>query len=233
MADVFISHARGDRKRVAPMAAALEAEGFAVAWDDQGRGEDAPRALAGARCVIVCWSRASVRSEAALREATQAYNQRKLAPAMLQAVEPPLPFNMVESADLTQWRGDGEDRAWRALLHEVRALAGGEAGAGLGRATPAPITPYAPEEEAVAIETRPRLKAIGAPVARWTLAACVAAAVIAGLFWAGPQIARFTSSHPLPAIAFGRPAPSQAQAAPGAPAAEADGAGEPASAPER
>ena len=35
MADLFVSYARADRARVAPLVAALEAEGWSVWWDPE------------------------------------------------------------------------------------------------------------------------------------------------------------------------------------------------------
>ena len=65
MSDVFVSYKAEDRKRVKPLVAALEAEGYSVWWDEQIGGGAAWRhtieaELNAARCVVVVWSKRSV-----------------------------------------------------------------------------------------------------------------------------------------------------------------------------
>ena len=124
MPDVFISYARSDRKRAEGIAEALEAEGFSTWWDSSIQPEILRQQLQAAHAVIVCWSRASAKLDSVLSEATQGYNQQKLVPVTLQACDPPMPFNMVASADLTQWRGEADDEYWIDTLAEVRRLLG-------------------------------------------------------------------------------------------------------------
>ena len=67
MADIFISYARVDRERAQALASALDGEGWTVWWDRDippGRTFDdvIEEALGAAKCVIVLWSRDSVRS---------------------------------------------------------------------------------------------------------------------------------------------------------------------------
>lgn len=127
MPDVFISYTRGDKTRVKLLAEALEAEGFSVWWDAAIRPgktwhDTISKELAETPAVVVCWSKASVKSDWVLAEATQAYNKHKLAPALIQRCEPPIPYNMVQSADLSHWKGQGDDPEWTSLLLEVRRL---------------------------------------------------------------------------------------------------------------
>jgi hypothetical protein len=56
--DIFVSYARGDQARVAPVVAALEAHGWSVFWDrripaGQTWRSHIGRALDQARCVVV------------------------------------------------------------------------------------------------------------------------------------------------------------------------------------
>ena len=47
MADVFISYARGDKARVAPLVAAIEARGWSVWWDPEiAPGQEFDRQIA-------------------------------------------------------------------------------------------------------------------------------------------------------------------------------------------
>ena len=74
MTDVFVSYAREDRERVAPLVEALEARGWSVWWDreilagktwDKVLGVELDRA----RCIVVVWSVTSIESEWVREEA--------------------------------------------------------------------------------------------------------------------------------------------------------------------
>ena len=67
MADVFVSYARSDKARVAPLVAAIEAQGWSVWWDpgiDPGQEFDRQIAaeLKAAAAVLVVWTPSSVES---------------------------------------------------------------------------------------------------------------------------------------------------------------------------
>ncbi|MES1202692.1 MAG: toll/interleukin-1 receptor domain-containing protein, partial [Pseudomonadota bacterium] len=156
MPDVFISYAGSDRKRVTMIAETLEAEGFSIWRESSIKPEILRQQFQAAHAVIVCWSRASAKSDSVLSDATQAYNQQKLIPVTLQACDPPMPFNMVASADLTQWRGEADDEYWVDTLAEVRRLV--ERGRMLASAAPPPpAAPQAPQvqQPAAARQTPP------------------------------------------------------------------------------
>lgn len=127
MADVFISYARADRGRVRLIAQALMAEGFSVWWDPEiapGKKWDdlIRRELESSDAVVTCWTKAAAKSKWVLAETSFADGQKKLAPALVQPCHPPIPYNMVQSADLTRWRGNADDLEWVALLSAVKAL---------------------------------------------------------------------------------------------------------------
>ena len=68
MADIFVSYKAEDRRRVAPLVEALEADGLSVWWDAEIGGGDEwrdaiQRHLDEARCVIVVWSKRSIGPE--------------------------------------------------------------------------------------------------------------------------------------------------------------------------
>jgi adenylate cyclase len=61
MADVFVSYARTDKPRVAPIVAAIEAQGWSVWWDPeiaagQQFDDQIEKELNAARCVVVVWT---------------------------------------------------------------------------------------------------------------------------------------------------------------------------------
>ncbi len=127
MTDVFISYARADRDRVRLIAHGLAAEGFAVWWDPAIKpgkkwNDVIRKSLESAAAVVTLWTPASAKSNWVVAESNHANNRRALVPALLKRCDPPIPFNMIQSADLTHWRGDGADPEWRALLERVRAL---------------------------------------------------------------------------------------------------------------
>ena len=64
MADLFVSYKAEDRRRVAALVAALEAEGLSLWWDVHIDGgsewrEEIERNLDAACCVLVVWSKRS------------------------------------------------------------------------------------------------------------------------------------------------------------------------------
>lgn len=77
LADIFISYARPDRNKIAPLSAALEQAGWTVWWDRHIDGGAAfARAiemeLEASRAVVVAWSQAAVQSDWVKDEAAAA-----------------------------------------------------------------------------------------------------------------------------------------------------------------
>src|SRR5262245_6299668 len=83
--DIFISYAREDESRVRELASEFERLGWAV-WHDRALltseeyDERIERELEQARCVVVVWSRASIKSKWVRAEAGAADEQGKLIP---------------------------------------------------------------------------------------------------------------------------------------------------------
>ena len=76
MADIFVSYSREDRKRVAPLIELLESLGLSVWWDREIKpGDDfegnIDKAILDARCVVVVWSKHSVKSRWVRNEALE------------------------------------------------------------------------------------------------------------------------------------------------------------------
>jgi hypothetical protein len=135
MADIFLSYKREDRAQVAPLTAALEAEGFDVWWDPelplgQSYAASIARELAAAKVIMPVWTARSIASEYVQEEATFGKRHGKLIPVRLEAVDPPIGFGMVQAADLSNWRrGDRAHPEFVNLLVAVKALAEGRPGA--------------------------------------------------------------------------------------------------------
>ena len=129
MADIFLSYAREDWARVKPLAESLEALGWSLWWDTRMRAglrfdEMIEAEIAAARCVLVVWSDASVRSHWVRAEAGEALEQHKLIPVFLDVVKAPLLFRHVQGLDLEGWQGSGDDPRFLRLIEDVSQLTG-------------------------------------------------------------------------------------------------------------
>lgn len=130
MADIFISYARDDRDRVAPIASALEEEGYTVWWDfDLTPGSTFQNVISenlrGAKCVLVVWSKASINSQWVKEESDDGKRRDILVPAMIDDVEIPLGFRMIQAADLRKWKNDYHDPQWVHLVTQIRLVVQG------------------------------------------------------------------------------------------------------------
>jgi adenylate cyclase len=126
MADIFVSYARADRARVAPLVAALEAQGFSVWWDPEivgGQEFDAliARELESAKAAIVVWTPASVSSRWVRGEARFAADRQVLTPIQIDAPSLPLDFRAIHTIDFDGWNDDCQSRPFQDL---TRALGG-------------------------------------------------------------------------------------------------------------
>ncbi len=127
MPDIFLSYSRDDQAIARRFAEGFERAGFTVWWDQTlNAGEDydevTEKALEEARAVVVLWSRKSVASRWVRAEATQADRSGTLVPAMIEACKRPIMFELKQTADLSNWSGDANDKDWQAYLASVRRL---------------------------------------------------------------------------------------------------------------
>ncbi len=125
MADIFLSYNREDQAIARRFAEAFEHAGLSVWWDVTLRSGEAydevtEAALRGAGAVVVLWSPRSVVSRWVRAEATLADRAGTLVPAMIEACERPIMFELTQTAELSHWHGDPDDAAWRAFLHDVQ-----------------------------------------------------------------------------------------------------------------
>jgi TolB-like protein/tetratricopeptide (TPR) repeat protein len=133
MADVFVSYKAEDRKRVAPLVEALEADGLSVWWDAQiGGGDEWRRSieqqLDGAKCVLVVWSKRSGGPEGRFvrDEASRAMERGVYLPVRIDNVRLPLGFGETQALALTGWRGSAEDGRFQAVRGAVNAIVAGK-----------------------------------------------------------------------------------------------------------
>ena len=111
MADIFISYAREDQEKAGQLASALEAKGWTVFWDrtiPPGKSwrDYIGAKLNAARCVIVAWSKSSIESEWVAEEADEGKNRKILVPVLFEEVQIPLGFRSIQTANLSDWKGE-------------------------------------------------------------------------------------------------------------------------------
>lgn len=129
MADVFISFKSEEQDHARRVAMALESEGLSVWWaahlaSGQTYPAEIETQLRSAKVVVVLWSPAAVESLWVRAEATLALDRALLMPAMIEACAVPLPFNVLQTVDLTKWQGQPGHAGWQGLLRTIVARVG-------------------------------------------------------------------------------------------------------------
>jgi adenylate cyclase len=127
MADVFISYARADKARVAPLVAAIEAKGWSVWWDPEiapGRqfDDEIDVALQAAKAVLVVWTPTSVVSRWVRGEARDAAERGILVPVRFDQARLPIDVRAIHTTDLDEWREDPANPALQECLHALAAM---------------------------------------------------------------------------------------------------------------
>lgn len=146
MPDIFLSYNREDQAKARLFADAFAVEGFEVWWDTTLRAGEAydevtERALREAGAVVVLWSKKSAASRWVRAEATVALRQKTLVPAMIEACDRPIMFELTQTAELGHWSGDRTDPAWQAFVADIRQHLA-------GRSVSLPVAATAPLQEA-------------------------------------------------------------------------------------
>ena len=131
MADVFISYARSDQKIARRLASALQKAGYSLWWDAElpahrSYSEEIESELRKAKAVVVLWSKEAAKSQWVRAEADVARNGAKLVQLTIDGAIPPIPFNQIQCADLTGWRGGNAHRGFKKALDSVSALTSGK-----------------------------------------------------------------------------------------------------------
>lgn len=125
--DIFLSYARQDRVSARIFAECLGEEGFRVWWDaslhsGETFDEVIEQRLRDAKAVVVLWSPRSVASRWVRAEATLADRRNKLVPAIIEACDRPIVFELTHTAELSEWHGDRSDPRWRTFVEDLDRL---------------------------------------------------------------------------------------------------------------
>ena len=149
MADVFVSYARTDKARVAPLVAALEAKGWSVWWDPeitpgQEFDDQIDTELVAAKAVLVVWTPTSVVSRWVRGEARDAAERGILVPVRFDQARLPIDVRAIHTTDLDGWRENPSHPAMQECLNALAAMiarstAAQSAIAGNASATPSKV----------------------------------------------------------------------------------------------
>lgn len=129
MSDIFISYKREEQDKARQLAVALEQQGWSVWWDPKLRAgeyfnEVIQKALDEARCVIVLWSKRSVKSRYVTAESSYALEYNKLVPVAIEDVELPFLFRSIHTPRLIDWDVSDEFDAFKSLVDDIAAKLG-------------------------------------------------------------------------------------------------------------
>ena len=142
LTDVFVSYARQDRDRIAPLVRALQARGLEVWWDSRIAGgtefrKEIEAQLEAAGAVLVVWSRHSIESLWVADEASAGLERDKLVPISIDPVPPRIGFRQLQTLEFHAWNQDPSDPSVTWLL-EALAAAGARSRASLAPETKRP-----------------------------------------------------------------------------------------------
>jgi adenylate cyclase len=150
MADVFVSYARGDKARVAPLVAAIEARGWSVWWDPEiAPGQEFDRQITKelemAAAVLVVWTPKSVESRWVRGEAREGADRGILVPVRFESATLPIDVRAIHTTDLNDRElGSGSPgmqeilRALESVIARGRGVERTSAGRDAAPARPVP-----------------------------------------------------------------------------------------------
>ncbi|MFZ1988525.1 MAG: TIR domain-containing protein [Alphaproteobacteria bacterium] len=145
MADIFVSYARADKARVAPLVAALEAKGWSVWWDpaiipgqefDDRIAEEIDRASA----VVVVWTPSSVASRWVRGEAREAADRGILVPVRFENARLPIDVRSLHTTELDGWDESTESAEFKALLSALEGLLRSSSSTGVAKTGDAAVS---------------------------------------------------------------------------------------------
>jgi len=212
MSDIFISYAHEDRPRAQTLAQTLEHHRWSIFWDrtiPAGKTwrETIGKELANARCVVVLWSNASIKSDWVQEEADDAKQRGILIPVLIENVEPPIGFRSVQAAHLENWTGTESTQPFQGLIADIGALIGPPPKEVPKEPPSAPPSPQPPQSATLELrESAEQHKAAAGAKRSWVIAGLggFAVLVILGLWQTGPPVAPYIAPTAAPQDASAR-----------------------------
>ncbi|HEX9928366.1 MAG TPA: toll/interleukin-1 receptor domain-containing protein [Pyrinomonadaceae bacterium] len=127
MSDIFISYSSLDRDRIRPIIQAFENHGWSVWWDQKithGNAFDEiiENELKITKCVVVFWSKNSVLASWVRAEAHKGMERGVLVPVVIDEVEIPLRFNIIQSAKLLNLKDSSSISELERLIESINEL---------------------------------------------------------------------------------------------------------------
>jgi NAD-dependent DNA ligase len=127
MSQIFISYSSKDRAKAQKLVRVLENKGWSVWWDKKipaGKAFDLAisKALNEAQCVVVLWSKNSVKSDWVWEEADEAKQRKILVPIVIDSVKIPFGFRRIQTVDLSRWRGTDSSGNFAKLSNAIESL---------------------------------------------------------------------------------------------------------------
>ena len=122
--DIFLSYKSKDRAKAQIIAKALESHGYSVWWDriilpGQTFEDVIEEELTAANCIVVLWSKESVKSKWVRTEASEGKRRKIFIPVLIEDVTPPLAFRLIEAAKLIDWDGTKPNPEFDLLVGSV------------------------------------------------------------------------------------------------------------------
>ena len=127
MSNIFISYKRESRDKAKSIAEFLATHGFDVWWDVELLAGDKyaneiNAALNGANATLVLWTPLAANSDYVIAEASHSRERNILVPVLLENTQIPVPFNVLQSYDLTSWKGSSSDPLLNNLLNVINKI---------------------------------------------------------------------------------------------------------------
>ena len=141
MADVFVSYARTDKERVAPLVAAIEARGWSVWWDPeisagQMFDDQIEAEMNAAKCVLVVWTPTSVASRWVRGEAREAADRGILVPVRFDDARLPMDVRALHTTDLDDWGDNASSPPFLEVSRAIGAMIARHGAATTGKSRP-------------------------------------------------------------------------------------------------
>jgi adenylate cyclase len=139
MSDIFVSYARPNERQARQIADALRQRGYSVWRDDElpahrAYSEVIEERIKSAKAVVVLWSAEAAKSQWVRAEADAAREAGTLVQVTLDGSIPPMPFNQIQCADISNWAGDTTSQGWQKVEASISLLSGAAATADNGGA---------------------------------------------------------------------------------------------------